>query len=103
MQGWIFWKQQKELNDGWVLTTVVTCQWQKNQFWWQFESKNEMIKIDFGMKKSGNIWTQEANEGNMLNWVLYEFFITIEFISFDKLLLEGELYWLSKTFLVVYC
>lgn len=65
-----------------------------------------MIKIDFGMKKSGNIWTQEANEGNMLlisDVDGYEFFINIEFISFDKLLLEGEMYWLSKTFLVVYC
>ena len=65
-----------------------------------------MIKIDFGMKKSGNIWTREANEGNMLlisDVDGYEFFITIEFISFDKLLLEGELYWLSKTFLVAYC
>ena len=61
------------------------------------------------MKKSGNIWTPEANEGNMLlisDVDGYEFFITIEFISFDKLLLEGELYWTdwsSKTFLVVYC
>ena len=66
MEDWIFLEEQKVLNDGWVLTTVVTCQWQKNQFWFLFESQNEMIKIDFGMKKSGNIWTREANEGNML-------------------------------------